>query len=106
MLLGLSLTGCRHKDMIPVIGFDEAGNSQQTFVPHSEYRQRLLVLTSSVQKSTIPVLNKMASKNNWNLRMAVFGISVNAEISLGPIRIGAMPGARLIFSNMKDLFIL
>ena len=96
----VSTTGCHYKKEIPVIGWGSDGNPAQTLIPAKEYSKPLYALTSSVQDSAIPVLNRRVSKTHWKLRSALFGIGVNTELSFGRLfKIGAYPRFRLVFCN-------
>ena len=96
------LTGCNFKDLIPVIGFDADGNPAQVQVPNKDYVDRLAELTTTVQDSAIPVLSSHEDSAGWQVRTLAFGIGVNAQVGIGPFKIGAYPRCRLILSNSTD----
>jgi len=98
----LLLEGCHLKDQVPIIGFDSNGNPTQILIPHKEYTKRLLAYTQTVQDSAIPVLERHDKQEGWSLRSIALGIGINAEISIGPYRVGAFPRCRLIFSNSSN----
>ena len=98
----VALPNCNYFDGIPVIGLDSRGVAAQVFVPKSEYVKRMMAYTSSVQDSLLPVLNRHDPGSEWALRTVIFGAGVNAEVGIGPFRVGAFPRFRMIFSNSKD----
>ncbi len=84
---------------------DGDGNPSQIMVPHSEYKKRLISLATTVKDSVFPILKKHDHDASWMLRTVVFGIAINAQLSLGPFKVGAMPEMRFVFSNIKDSFV-
>ena len=100
----ISLTSCDDEDHIPVIGLHAEGGHGQTFVPKSEYPRRLLAATLSVQESTLRALEKSppsftTGSSGWMLRTLSIGVEVNASIGIGPLKVGAFPRFRMIFTN-------
>ena len=102
LLCILFLCGCNYFDGIPMIGIDANGNPAQAFAPESEYSKRLIAVASSVQDSTLPVLNQLEGHSAWILRNISIGIGVNAEIGIGPFKIGAFPRFRMVFTNSSE----
>jgi len=90
------------RDGVPVIGFDEHGNPAQVEISGKEYSKRLSAVISSVPESTLEALGESSTRSGWMLRTAVVGIGVGAEIGIGPFKIGALPRARLLFSNSTE----
>src|SRR4051812_4624307 len=102
VLLLLPFSGCNLQDSIPVIGFNEKGEPAQILILEKEYTKRFTALTQSVQDSAVPVLDKHESRSAWMLRTLSFGIGMNAEIGIGPFKVGAFPRMRLIFTNSSE----
>jgi len=91
------------EDDIPLVGIDKAGSPIQIFVPKKDYQKKFSQLISSVNDSTMPVLEKRNLFQKWSLRTIVVGISVTLEAGFSPIfKLGLLPRFRILFSNSKD----
>ncbi len=102
----LNLTACSPTDLIlPLIGLAENGSPSQVLVSQKEYIQRLSTTADSVQKSAIQGLSKSRLTPRWLLREMVFGIGINAQVGIGPFKIGAYPEIRFVFSNTTDTLV-
>lgn len=97
-----AVTGCNHKGEIPVIGLDDQGNPVQVMVPGKTYSKHLLTYASTAQDSVVPALGRNKNKSKWMLRTVTVGIRIVTDIGIGPFRVGAVPRARLIFTNHID----
>jgi hypothetical protein len=96
------ITGCKYSDGIPVIGVDSKGNPSQVFVPEKEYSKIVVEVTSTINDSALPALNRQKTRPGFMMRTALIGVGASAQVGIGPFQIGAVPRSRFIFSNSTD----
>ena len=96
------MTGCNPESGIPVIGMDKNGNPGQVWIGGEDYTSRLGAVLTSVNDSVLPVVNAQSASKSWMLRTVTVGVGVTTEVGIGPWKVGAVPRARLIFSNSSD----
>jgi hypothetical protein len=90
---------------VPVLGIDARGQPAQAVMDETEYGHRLSAAVTTYRDSAAAALQQQQAASPgaaWNLRNLIVGIGVDAEVGFGPIRIGAVPAMRLIFSNAKE----
>jgi hypothetical protein len=87
-----------------VIGLDADNVPTQVHIPDEEVAQRLEAAVNIMQDSTLPALEGRRARPGWMLRSVIVGLSTNVEIGVGPVRVGAVPRARLIFTNSIEPF--
>lgn len=91
------------ENTIPVITEDANGNPMVTEVSATEYSARYRATVSTMNDSLMNAINVSANKNmNWHLRTIAVGIGINMEIGVGPLKVGAVPKSRLIFTNSTN----
>ena len=95
----------RAKRGVPVLGIDARGQPAQAVMDEAEYGHRLSAAVTTYRDSAATALQQQQAANPgaaWNLRSLLIGIGVDAEVGFGPIRIGAVPAMRLLFTNAKE----
>lgn len=101
LLCALAFGGCRHVD-VPLVGLDEQGNSVSISMPAEKYGKNLSTAIASVHESVIPALAGRSERGGLALRTVAVGAGVSAEVGIGPLKVGAFPRFRLMFTNSKD----
>lgn len=100
-VISIAVTGCNGDD-IPLVGLDKNSNPVETFLSKPEYTRRLNTAVTAVNRSALPALSHQTQSSGYALRTAVIGMSINAEIGIGPFKIGAVPRFRVAYTNSAD----
>lgn len=88
------------KGKIPIVGINEKGEEVTFNLTQEEYKQKTSAAAITVYDSLMPVLNKQEPKpSKWGMRVLGVGIGVTAEFGIGPVKVGAIPKMRFIFTN-------
>jgi hypothetical protein len=88
------------KGKIPVVGINEKGEQETIEITQEEYKQKAGAAALTVYDSIMPVLKQEEPKpSKWGMRVVGVGLGVTAEFGIGPVKVGAIPKLRLIFTN-------
>lgn len=109
LLAALGMSGCLQPWglKLPAIAFDSQGNPTQVMLPEKEVQKRMGASLSVVADSALTAFQEsdrshFAHREPLLLRTVAVGVGVQAEIGLGPYKIGATPHFRLMFTNSKE----
>lgn len=94
---------CNNIGEIPILELDENGNPTQKLAPKEEYSRRFEALAKSVHDSALPVLVDHDQNHKARLRTLVIGVGAEADVGIGPFKIGAYPRFRMLFCNSRDI---
>ena len=98
LLLLLALTGC--KGRLALLGLSDKDNAVQSLVDEDRYQEKLVRGILHVEDSVLDAAERTAGhEKKWQLQLIAVGVGLNADVGVGPFRLGVTPGVRAFFTN-------
>ena len=94
------ITSCGGR--LGMVGYNRFGNPTEAYVDENKYSGHVTDALLTLEETVQPVLERADRGKKWELRTAVFGFGVKAEVGIGPFKVAFRPRIRGAFGKGKN----